>query len=65
MVVVHGPHGDAYPAAPPTDVDGRSQFSVHVDDLTPGEIVNYEIVVAADTCTGYAIDQFAGGAASP
>jgi hypothetical protein len=65
MVVVHGPHGDAYPAAPSTNVDGKSQFSVRVEDLAPGEIVNYEIVVAADSCTGYAMDQFAGGAASP
>lgn len=65
MVVVHGPRGDTYPAAPATDVDGKTEFSVRVDDVNPGEIVNYEVVVAADACTGYAIDQFAGGAAAP
>ncbi len=65
IVVVHGPHADTYPTAPATDADGKSEFSVRVDDLNPGEIVNYEVVVAADACTGYAIDQFAGGAAGP
>ncbi len=65
MVVVHGPRGDTFPAAPATDANGKSQFSVYVSDVNPGEIVNYEVVVAVDACTGYAIDQFAGGAAGP
>jgi len=65
MVVLHGPRGDSYPAVPVTDVDGKTEFSVRVEDVNPGEIVNYEVVVAADACTGYAIDQFAGGAAAP
>jgi hypothetical protein len=61
VVVVHAPRGDLYPAVGPTDRDGVTIASVTVDGLRPGEIVNYEVVVAAENCTGYAINQFAGG----
>jgi hypothetical protein len=61
MVVVHTPSGDLYPAVPPADSDGRTATAFAVEGLRPGEIVNYEVVVAAEQCTGYAIGQFAAG----
>jgi len=61
MIVVHTPSGDLYPAVPPADRDGRTAAAFSVDGLRPGEIVNYEVVVAAEQCTGYAIGQFAAG----
>jgi hypothetical protein len=61
IVVVHAPSGDLYPVVPPTDGNGLTAASLNVEDLRTGEIVNYEVVVAAEACTGYAIGQFAGG----
>jgi hypothetical protein len=61
ILVVHSPAGDLYPIVPPTDSSGRTAASLNVDGLRTGEIVNYEVVVAAEACTGYAIGQFAGG----
>jgi hypothetical protein len=61
IVVVHAPGGDLYPVVPPTDVEGQTAAALSVDGLRTGEIVNYEVVVAAEQCTGYAIGQFAGG----
>ncbi len=65
LVVVHGPNADTYPPVPPTDAEGKSQLALTVPGLKPGEIVNFEVVIAGESCTGYAIDQFAGGAPSP
>lgn len=61
IVVVHTPSGDLYPIVPPTDSEGETAASLNVEGLRTGEIVNYEVVVAAEQCTGYAIGQFAGG----
>ena len=61
MVVVHTPSGDLYPPVPPADGDGRTAAAFSVEGLRPGEVVNYEVVVAAEQCTGYAIGQFAAG----
>jgi len=61
IVVVHSPGGDVYPVVPPTDGEGQTAAALSLDDLRTGEIVNYEVVVAAEQCTGYAIGQFAGG----
>lgn len=61
IVVVHAPTGDLYPVVPPTDDHGQTAASLNVTGLRTGEIVNYEVVVAAEACTGYAIGQFAGG----
>ncbi len=61
IVVVHAPGGDVYPVIPPTDGDGQTAAALRLEDLRTGEIVNYEVVVAAEQCTGYAIGQFAGG----
>ncbi len=61
IVVVHAPGGDLYPVVPPTDGDGLTAAALSVDGLRTGEIVNYEVVVAGEQCTGYAIGQFAGG----
>jgi hypothetical protein len=61
IVVVHTPSGDLYPVVPPTDGNGMTAASLNVPELRTGEIVNYEVVVAAESCTGYAIGQFAGG----
>jgi hypothetical protein len=46
---------------PPTDTSGLTAASLNLNELRTGEIVNYEVVVAAEACTGYAIGQFAGG----
>jgi hypothetical protein len=59
--VVHTPAGDLYPPVPATDSEGRTSATLSIDGLRPGEIVNYEVVVAAEECTGYAIGQFAAG----
>jgi hypothetical protein len=61
IVVIHTPSGDLYPVVPPTDSSGLTAASLNVAELRTGEIVNYEVVVAAEACTGYAIGQFAGG----
>lgn len=61
MVVVHTPSGALYPPVPPTDSDGRTAAAFAVEGLRTGEIVNYEVVVATEQCTGYAIGQFAAG----
>ncbi|MCX6071500.1 MAG: hypothetical protein NTU91_11700, partial [Chloroflexi bacterium] len=61
IVVVHAPSGDLYPVVPPTDSNGLTAASLNIEELRTGEIVNYEVVVAAEACTGYAIGQFAGG----
>jgi hypothetical protein len=61
IVVVHAPAGDLYPVVPPTDTEGLTAASLNVEGLRTGEIVNFEVVVAAEACTGYAIGQFAGG----
>ncbi len=61
IVVVHAPSGDLYPVVPPTDSSGLTAASLKIDGLRAGEIVNYEVVVAAEACTGYTIGQFAGG----
>jgi hypothetical protein len=61
IVVVHAPAGDLYPVVPPTNAEGETAASLSVDGLRTGEIVNFEVVVAAEQCTGYAIGQFAGG----
>jgi hypothetical protein len=61
IVVVHAPSGDLYPVVPPTDTSGLTAASLNIGELRTGEIVNYEVVVAAEACTGYAIGQFAGG----
>lgn len=61
LIVVHTPRGDLYPPVPATDGDGRTSASLSVDGLRPGEIINYEVVVAAEECTGYAIGEFAAG----
>jgi len=61
IIVVHAPSGDLYPVVPPTESSGLTAASLNIEDLRTGEIVNYEVVVAAEACTGYAIGQFAGG----
>ena len=61
LIVVHAPAGDLYPPVPPTDSEGRTSAALSLEGLRPGEIVNYEVVVAAEECTGYAIGQFAAG----
>lgn len=61
LIVVHAPQGDLYPPVPATDSDGRTSATLSIEGLRPGEIVNYEVVVAAEECTGYAIGQFAAG----
>jgi hypothetical protein len=61
LIVVHTPEGDLYPPVPATDSEGRTSATLSIDGLRPGEIVNYEVVVAAEECTGYAIGQFAAG----
>ena len=61
LIVVHTPAGDLYPPVPATDSEGRTSATLSIDGLRPGEIVNYEVVVAAEECTGYAIGQFAAG----
>jgi hypothetical protein len=61
IIVVHVLSGDLYPVVPPTDSNGLTAASLNIEDLRTGEIVNYEVVVAAEGCTGYAIGQFAGG----
>lgn len=61
LIVVHTPAGDLYPPVPATDAEGRTSAALSIEGLRPGEIVNYEVVVAAEECTGYAIGQFAAG----
>ncbi|HEY70112.1 MAG TPA: hypothetical protein G4O08_05960 [Anaerolineae bacterium] len=59
LVVVHGPRGDIYPIVPATSTEGKTSFILALDDLQPGEIVNYEVVVSGDYGIGYALGQFA------
>ncbi len=59
LVVVHGPRGDLYPDVPATSTEGKTSFILALEDLQPGEIVNYEVVVSGEYGIGYALGQYA------
>jgi hypothetical protein len=59
LVRVAAPQGAFYPSVPATGPDGRCFFTLQLEDLPPGEIITYEVVVTGDYGTAYAIGQFA------
>ncbi len=65
VMAIQGPRSTLYVEAPATDHEGRSQVTIVMDDLRPGEIVNYEVAVAAEQRIAYTIGQFAGGFGEP
>jgi hypothetical protein len=67
LLVVHGPNGDTYPAVPPTGAEGKTSLVLLLEDLEPGEIVNYDVIVTGEYGIGHAQGQFVAiwSAASP
>jgi hypothetical protein len=59
LVVVHGPRSDYYPIVPPTNTEGKTSLVLALENLNPGEIVNYEVVVSGEYGIGYALGQYA------
>jgi hypothetical protein len=59
LLVVHGPRGDHYPSVPATGTEGRTSLVLVLDDLRPGEIVNYDVIVSGEHGLGHAQGQFA------
>jgi hypothetical protein len=57
-IVIHGPRADFSPEIEPTDAEGRASVLVALDDLLPGEIVNYEVLISGEYGQGYAIGQY-------
>jgi hypothetical protein len=58
LIVIHGPRGDFSPEIEPTDAEGRTSVLLAFDDLRPGEIVNYEVLISGEYGQGYAIGQY-------
>lgn len=58
ILVVHGPRQDVVPPAPETDDEGISRVSLTLEDIQPGEIVNYEVAIIEGDAIGYASGQF-------
>lgn len=59
LLAVHTARGDLFPALPATDEQGVSTATVPLNEVQPGEIVNFEVFVAAEEGVGYAFGQFA------
>lgn len=58
LIAIHTQAADIFPTAVPTDANGEIALTVRFEDLQPGEIVNYEVAVAAEQAIGYAMGQF-------
>lgn len=58
LVHVQAPRAAFFADVPPTGADGRAEFPLWIEDLRPGEIVNYEVAVSTDLGPGYAIGQY-------
>jgi hypothetical protein len=65
LLVVHGPRSDFYPIVPATGAEGRTSFVLVLDDLRPGEIVNYDVIVSGEMGIGHAQGQFAATWSAP
>jgi hypothetical protein len=61
VVRVDGPRSSFYPEVPPLDANGYAELTLVVEDLLPGEIVNYEVAVAGERGVGFAVGQFISG----
>ncbi len=61
VVRVDGPRSSFYPEVPPLDANGYAELTLIVEDLLPGEIVNYEVAVAGEQGVGFAVGQFIAG----
>jgi hypothetical protein len=61
VVRVDGPRSSFYPEVPPLDANGYAELTLVVEDLLPGEIVNYEVAVAGEQGVGFAVGQFIAG----
>ncbi len=59
LLVVHGPRSDYYPSVPATSAAGRTSLVLVLEDLQPGEIVNYDVIVSGEFGIGHAQGQFA------
>lgn len=58
LVRVQTPRAAFFADVPPTGADGRTEFTLRIEDLRPGEIVNYEVAVSTDLGAAYALGQF-------
>jgi hypothetical protein len=65
LLVVHGPRSDFYPSVPATGVEGRTSLVLLLDDLKPGEIVNYDVIISGEFGIGHAQGQFAATWSTP
>lgn len=65
LLVVHGPRSDFYPNVPATGAEGRTSFVLVLEDLSPGEIVNYDVIVSGEFGIGHAQGQFAATWSAP
>lgn len=59
LLAIHTARADLFPALPVTDPLGVSSAEIALNDVQPGEIVNFEIFVAGESGVGYAFGQFA------
>jgi len=59
LLVVHGPRHDFYPSIPATSAEGTTSFVLLIEDLQPGEIVNYDVIVSGEFGIGHAQGQYA------
>jgi hypothetical protein len=59
LLVVHGPRSDFYPSVPATGTEGRTSLVLVMEDLQPGEVVNYDVIVSGEFGIGHAQGQFA------
>jgi hypothetical protein len=64
LIVVHSPRSDFSPEVEATDAEGTTSVLVALDDLRPGEIVNYEVIVSGEYGEGYAFGQYIAGLGS-
>ncbi len=65
ILALNGRRDPLYPFVERTNAEGVTSVELTLDDLAPGEIVNYEIAVAEESGIGHAFGQFFGGPANP
>jgi hypothetical protein len=59
LIAIYRQESELYPPLGATDSEGMTSISLSPIDFSPGEIINYEVVVASEKGYGYAWGQFA------